>query len=1364
MADIRLKKITVEAQQSPLIIQNGDVTINSTTNSESIISGSFLTKGGISISASSDCTSSTSGGALTVGGGVGIMKNVYIGKDLVLDSTNSVLQVSGLNLNRLFLDTITNKNFYISPDGVNKRLDLTDTLLQINITSPSINSSSGALCVSGGISINSTTDVSDGSNGGSLTVAGGVSIGKKLNVVGTVLSSNGLVIDNCLNQITLNDSSNISTATINVTGNHMFINNQGNTSIISSSGNIYLNQSTTIGQDEITFHNSVFILDTTPSENSSTACLVISGGQSISNTTDATSVSNGGSFTTLGGMAIGKRTFMGDSLSIDQTNSKRNKILLSGDIEQSHDFTGLGNSEGSLIYQVSNTVANHIFYSATSATSSNQVFQISGNGDVALSGKSQQYIITSGGKTDTDLSFQSENTDCSINFFTSNGTVNQNNDLCIFGLGLPNQTTDSEHLYLGWNSSNEYYNISTKHSGTGVSRNLVLGNDQIVVQTSGNLLLNGQVAIDNVLNLVSTENSTDASTGALTVAGGVSIVKDLLLGSDLILGSGTDYAMKFNTTLNNSFSTLTLSGSQDKYPSIHIIGDSSVSSTVYPFDFSIYSLGNPNALNNESLQFRTVTNGYNMKTTHSGVGFARFIDLHTLENDYQLMLQTSGNVGIGMENPVSKLDVNGTLNCNDIVTFTSSVDSINSSTGAFIISGGISIMTSSSAESTTNGGALTIAGGACVAKNLLVGGITEFLDTTPSTSYLNASVIVNGGLSIQSGENAVNVGNGGGLSVAGGASVGGDLYVGGSINGSGSSSSTYAYLTLTATDESLNLSTGSLVTYGGITIQTDTNAVNVSNGGSFLTPGGVSIGKDLYLGGNIEIYGITNHHSESDEIINMYDNFNIRRFSINKSTVSHAFSISRYNSLGNYVERTFDISNADGKVVFNNSTASSSQNDASVVFTGGVSISNTNPSVSLENGGCFTLAGGMSIAKNVNIGGDIIIYSTTGSNNVSTGAVIISGGVGISGDVNVLGNIQIIGNLTVSGQTTSINAVNTVVKDNLMVLNSGPTGSKDSGFIIQRYQQDNDDGLGDVVADSYPVTITLPNQSGMNANQIKFSVSSSAIDEYYTGWWLKIASGFSNNQVRKITSYNGTTKLATVSSEWLIQNPSGGDNIYLYNKPFVGFVYNEINDRFEFGSTIQDPGQSSVVFSDHLPIYVSSATYVSTQVSTNSSSGSIVIAGGISISNTTNASSITRGGTITTLGGASIGKSLYVGNDLYVNNTQLTPNSQDRFTSVLFDAQNNQSSFTDITELYFDNTIWGFDIYLCSKILASTNLYTNFHIRGIRKNDSWEIIKTYVGDDTGIQFNITDFGQLQYTTPNYSGFLSAQFKYRAFVN
>lgn len=1356
MADIRLKRITIEAQQSPLIIQNGDVTINSTTTSDSILTGSFLTKGGISITASIDSNSSTSGGALTVGGGVGIMKNAYIGKDLVLDSTNSILQINGLSTNRLFLDTITNKNFYISPDGVNKRLELSDTSLQINITNPSTNSSTGALFVSGGISIGSTANVSDSSNGGALTVAGGVSIAKNINVVGTIETSNGIIVNSCDKQLTLNNSLNISSSTINITGDHLNIHNfTGDIDILSSTGHsVNLNQKLTINHNESIFSNRILVADTTPFTNMSTSSMVIHGGVSIANTTDAVSISDG-ALSVAGGASIHKQTFMGDSLYIDQTNSKKNKIILSG---TPTDFTGFGNTEGSLVY----TASSHIFYSE----SNDEIFKITGEGDIRLSGKTQSYTIIGGGKSDTDLSFQSVNPseNSSINFFTQNGTTTENNDICIFGSGLPSQTSNSEYLRLGWDSTNNYYEIGVKHSGTGILRDFVLGNEHVVIQTSGSILFNAQSTVDNIFDIISTENSTGVSTGSLRVAGGVSIKKDLFLGSDFVLGNEIDYQMKMNTTLNNNFSTLTVTGSQNKYPSIHIIGDTSVSSTVYPFDFSIYSLGNPNALNNESLQISTTTNGYYIKTTREGMGFARFIDIHSLDNYNQLVLQTSGNVGIGLEDPIAKLDISGTLHCNDVVSFTSSVDSINSSTASLVITGGISIMSSTESESITNGGALSIAGGASIAKNVFIGGVTHFLDETPSTSYLEASVIIHGGLSIQNGENSIDVGNGGGLSVAGGASIGGDLYVGGSINGSGSSSSTYAYLTLTSVDDAINYSSGSLVTYGGITIQTDTNAIGLGTSGSLLAAGGASIAKDVYIGGNTYFLGVTNYKSLTDNIINMYDNFNIRRFSIDKSTVSQAFSISRYDSLGNHVERTFDISNSDGVVLFNNTTNSTSKNSASVVFSGGISISNTNPAVTLENGGALTVAGGISIAKNANIGGDIVIYSSTPSNNVSTGAVLISGGIGISGDVNVLGNTQIIGNLTVNGQTTTINAVNTVIKDNILVLNSGPTGSSDSGFIVQRYQQDNDTGAGDVVADLYPEIIILPNQSGMNSTQIKFSISSSAIDNFYTGLWLKIVSGFSNNQIRKITSYNGTTKIATISSDWTTQNPSGGDNVYIYNKPFVGVVYNEINDRFEFGSSVQDPGQSNIIFSDYLPIYAGSATYISTEVSSNSSSGSILLAGGISISNTADSLSITRGGTITTAGGGSIGKTLHVGEKLYVNNTQMTPNSQDRFTSVIFTVQNNQSTFTDITDLYFDNTIWGFDIYLCAKILASSNLYTNFHIRGVNKNGSWEIIKTYIGDDTGIQFHITDFGQLQYTTPDYPEFTSCQFKYRAFVN
>ena len=573
-------------------------------------------------------------------------------------------------------------------------------------------------------------------------------------------------------------------------------------------------------------------------------------------------------------------------------------------------------------------------------------------------------------------------------------------------------------------------------------------------------------------------------------------------------------------------------------------------------------------------------------------------------------------------------------------------------------------------------------------------------------------------------------------------------------------------MTLTATDESVNFTSGALVTFGGITIQCTTNSSSVTDGGSLLVDGGASFGGDVYIGRDSYQYGIKNYISNnySSNIINFYDDVIIKRFSIDSDMSSHNLSISRYNSLGAFIEKTFDISNADGSIVFYNKLPSLSSNLASVIVEGGISINCSSNALSIGNGGALTIAGGTSIEKNLLVGGDIILKSTTPSNDSSSGSLVVYGGVGISGDLNIKGDTLIVGNLTVNGTTTSIESNNTILKDNILVLNSGPAGSKDSGFLVERYQIENDSGLGDVVEDTRKTNDVLPDQSGLTNVQIKLSSLANSTNDYYKGWWVKIASGFSNNQIRKITGYNGATRIVTVSSSWTTQNPSIGDTVYLYNKPYVGIIYNEIRDRFEFGSTVQDPGQNNVAFTDNIPIYFSSATSTSTQPSTNSSSGSIVISGGLSISCTEDASSATVGGTITTLGGASIKKTLYVGDTLNVNSVDMTPNIQDRFKTQITNINNNQSVFTNINGMVFDSAVWGFDIYLATKISASTNLYTNFHIRGINKQSSWEIIKSYVGDDTGIEFSITNDGQLQYTTQDYAGFTSCVFKWRAFVN
>lgn len=57
--------------------------------------------------------------------------------------------------------------------------------------------------------------------------------------------------------------------------------------------------------------------DTTPSTSSTDGAILLSGGIAINNTTDAVSFINGGTFTTLGGAAFGKRVFIEGDLTVN---------------------------------------------------------------------------------------------------------------------------------------------------------------------------------------------------------------------------------------------------------------------------------------------------------------------------------------------------------------------------------------------------------------------------------------------------------------------------------------------------------------------------------------------------------------------------------------------------------------------------------------------------------------------------------------------------------------------------------------------------------------------------------------------------------------------------------------------------------------------------------------------------------------------------------------------------------------------------------------------------------------------------------------------------------------------------------------
>ena len=69
---------------------------------------------------------------------------------------------------------------------------------------------------------------------------------------------------------------------------------------------------------------------------------------------------------------------------IGYNSSANQKIVFSEIVNNGHQFAGFGNSGGSLRYQVDATTSDHIFYAGASASSSNELMRLKGNGNLGL--------------------------------------------------------------------------------------------------------------------------------------------------------------------------------------------------------------------------------------------------------------------------------------------------------------------------------------------------------------------------------------------------------------------------------------------------------------------------------------------------------------------------------------------------------------------------------------------------------------------------------------------------------------------------------------------------------------------------------------------------------------------------------------------------------------------------------------------------------------------------------------------------------------------------------------------------------------------------------------------------------------------
>ena len=112
-------------------------------------------------------------------------------------------------------------------------------------------------------------------------------------------------------------------------------------------------------------------------------------------------------------------------------------------------------------------------------------------------------------------------------------------------------------------------------------------------------------------------------------------------------------------------------------------------------------------------------------------------------------LTVSGGMGI-----TGNVYIQGSLSLTTTSTgnlnFSSSNSSTSYSSGAIVLSGGMGISNTVNSSSVTAGGGLSIAGGVAIGKDVYIGGKLNILNSTLATSSENASVVLYGGLGVNS--------------------------------------------------------------------------------------------------------------------------------------------------------------------------------------------------------------------------------------------------------------------------------------------------------------------------------------------------------------------------------------------------------------------------------------------------------------------------------------------------------------------------------------------------------------------------------------------------------------------------------------
>jgi len=715
-------------------------------------------------------------------------------------------------------------------------------------------------------------------------------------------------------------------------------------------------------------------------------------------------------------------------------------------------------------------------------------------------------------------------------------------------------------------------------------------------------------------------------------------------------------------------------------------------------------------------------------------------------------------------------------------------------------------------------GAFSIKGGVFVNKDLNIGntGVLIINNTLSSINSNIGSVISLGGISIQNTTDSNSFTSGGGLTILGGASINKKLYsryiiseystISNLFTNNLSSNNIISNDINTNNITSTNLSTNTIISNNSIlsnsTIQNlfseNSSISNLYLNNSFVNNQitnnnstnnlQVDILNSNFINSTIASFYnvtisnlyVTNEFSYNEIITNLSSaniscqNATINNLQLNNSTFSSLLGI---NILSEYISTSnlqtdigkFETLLSTNATIRNNITIDNTQNSTPslIIDNNGITIYSTINATSSTYGGSITTFGGLSVNKNIYIGNDAFISENLYMNNS-----IITNVTSPNLDLDVA-NKWYVDNTTINSNITQGQVVVSTTGGNLIGFPSFTFDNIQNSLVLSGTNDATSLTEGGTLSISGGTRINKQLFVGGNTHILGFldmnnqkissidnpnlpydATNKYYVDDRFDNFTISNLSGnFTQGQII-VASNNGSitglssfifnqNKLSILTTSNSLGLGSGGSldiqgGVSILKDVFIGGILNLNNKNI---TNVTSPNNN---------LDVANKYYVDNQFTNN-----------VLFSNTNNSINSTSGGSLTTLGGVAVGKNLYIGTQLFVQNKNLTPNLGDISHEITFNIQNNISTPTDIIGFSFNNsTVRYFKADVSIFINSPNPKYSGFEIKGIQKNSQWILQTSFIGDNT-LSFTINNSGQIQYTSKNFTGFISGLLKFRA---